>query len=71
MPTPKKRSNRPRGRPPGTGSGIIQDTGLHMKVTAAWVKAIDDWRATQPDQPNRTEAIRRLVVFAIKHFPKA
>jgi len=42
-----------------------------MKVTAAWVKAIDDWRATQPDQPNRTEAIRRLVVFAIKHFPKA
>jgi hypothetical protein len=27
----------------------------------AWLKKIDDWRRQQPDLPNISEAIRRLV----------
>lgn len=28
---------------------------------ASWVRRIDDWRRAQPDLPNASEAIRRLV----------
>lgn len=32
---------------------------------ASWLKRIDDWRRQQPDIPNRSEAIRRLVDLAL------
>jgi len=34
---------------------------LNMVAPAAWVKKIDDWRRREPDLPNLSEAIRRLV----------
>ena len=34
---------------------------INMVASAAWVKKIDDWRRQQPDLPNISEAIRRLV----------
>lgn len=30
-------------------------------TTAAWIADVDNWRAQQPDIPNRSDAIRRLV----------
>jgi hypothetical protein len=34
---------------------------LNMVAPTAWVKKIDDWRRKEPDLPNLSEAIRRLV----------
>jgi hypothetical protein len=48
-----RRLGRPRGK--------TQTINLHLKVSVEFVRSIDDWRRHQPDLPNRTEAIRRLV----------
>jgi hypothetical protein len=42
---------------------------FEMRADADWLKALDDWRAQQPDLPARAEAIRRLVDTALK-LPK-
>ena len=34
---------------------------LNMVVPASWMEKIDQWRAKQPDLPNISEAVRRLV----------
>jgi hypothetical protein len=34
---------------------------LNLVAPTSWVKKIDDWRRQQPDLPNISEAIRRLV----------
>ena len=34
---------------------------LNIVAPASWVRKIDDWRREQPDLPNLSEAIRRLV----------
>ena len=34
---------------------------LHMVAPAPWVRQITEWRRQQPDIPNISEAIRRLV----------
>jgi len=34
---------------------------LNLVAPASWVRKIDDWRRQQPDLPNISEAIRRLV----------
>jgi hypothetical protein len=39
---------------------------INMVVPAAWLKKVDDWRRHQPDLPNISEAIRRLVEMALK-----
>jgi hypothetical protein len=39
---------------------------INMVASAAWVKKIDDWRRQQPDLPNISEAIRRLVELGLK-----
>jgi rRNA maturation endonuclease Nob1 len=36
----------------------------------AWVKQIDDWRRKEPDLPNLSEAIRRLVEQALEAAKK-
>lgn len=46
-----------RGRPPGR----THDRALQMRVSDEFLQTVDDWRRKQPDLPNRTEAIRRLV----------
>ena len=40
-------------------------TTLQMRVSAAYLKTIDDWRRQQPDLPSRSEAIRRLTAIAL------
>jgi hypothetical protein len=34
---------------------------LNLVAPASWVQKINDWRRQQPDMPNISEAIRRLV----------
>jgi hypothetical protein len=47
------------GRPPINGKTAFRH--LHVRVTDDFLVLIDDWRRKQPDMPNRTEALRRLV----------
>jgi hypothetical protein len=34
---------------------------INMMAPISWLKKIDEWRRQQPDLPNISEAIRRLV----------
>lgn len=43
---------------------------LNMVAPASWVKKIDDWRRQQPDLPNISEAIRRLVEMGLEGAKK-
>jgi len=43
---------------------------LNMVAPTAWVKKIDDWRRREPDLPNLSEAIRRLVVLGLESAKK-
>ena len=43
---------------------------LNMVAPAAWVKKIDDWRRREPDLPNLSEAIRRLVEMGLEGAKK-
>jgi hypothetical protein len=39
---------------------------LNMVAPASWVKRIDDWRRREPDLPNLSEAVRRLVELGLE-----
>jgi hypothetical protein len=52
-----------RGRP-ATG----RDPVSAVRLPAALSKAIDAWSAKQEDRPARSEAIRRLVAFALDRW---
>jgi len=41
-------------------------TTLQMRVSAAYLKSIDEWRRKQPDLPSRSEAIRRLTAIGLR-----
>ncbi len=43
---------------------------LNMVAPASWVRRIDDWRRQQPDLPNISEAIRRLVEAGLEASKK-
>ena len=43
---------------------------LNMVVPTAWVKKVDDWRRKEPDLPNLSEAIRRLVEMGLESAKK-
>ncbi|MEZ0062688.1 hypothetical protein ABIF26_008248 [Bradyrhizobium elkanii] len=43
---------------------------LNMVAPASWVRKIDDWRRQQPDLPNISEAIRRLVEAGLEATKK-
>jgi Arc/MetJ-type ribon-helix-helix transcriptional regulator len=49
-----------RGRPP-TG----QDPVTAVRLSPALKSQIEDWAKQQPDNPSRSEAIRRLVKLAL------
>jgi Arc/MetJ-type ribon-helix-helix transcriptional regulator len=49
-----------RGRPP-TG----QDPVTAVRLPPALKSQIEDWAKQQPDNPSRSEAIRRLVQLAL------
>lgn len=37
---------------------------INLKITAEFLGQVDAWRRSQPDLPNRTEAIWRMVAIA-------
>ncbi|WP_171905743.1 hypothetical protein [Sphingobium phenoxybenzoativorans] len=39
----------------------LKDQRIPVMMTAAEVRAIDDWRRAHPELPSRGEAIRQLV----------
>jgi hypothetical protein len=43
---------------------------LNMVAPASWVKKIEDWRRREPDLPNLSEAIRRLVEMGLESSKK-
>ena len=43
---------------------------LNMVAPTACVKKIDDWRRREPDLPNLSEAIRRLVEMGLESAKK-
>jgi hypothetical protein len=45
---------------------LKNDRQLQMRVSADFLRTIDDWRRKQPDLPSRTEAIRRLIERGVK-----
>ena len=57
-----ERQKNAGGRP----SGRSQDRSFAMRANAEFFQALDAWRKGQPDLPNRSEAIRRLVDQALK-----
>ena len=44
---------------------------LQLVVPVPWVKKVDDWRRKEPDLPNVSEAIRRLVEMGLESAKKA
>ena len=38
---------------------------LQMRVSTEFLDKVDEWRRKQPDLPNRSEAIRRLVEIGL------
>jgi hypothetical protein len=43
---------------------------FEMRVPAALLRAVDEWRRRQSDLPNRSEAIRRLIELGLKAAEK-
>jgi hypothetical protein len=43
---------------------------LNLVASAAWVRKINEWRRLQPDFPNISEAIRRLVDVGLEATKK-
>lgn len=54
------------GRPPGR----IQGRLFQMRVSDAFLRALDGWCSKQPDKLSRAEAIRRLVMGAAPSAPR-
>lgn len=49
-----------RGRPP------VDSEAITVRMSAASLKELDDWRRNEDDLPGRPEAIRRLVEIGLK-----
>ena len=43
---------------------------LNMVVPTKWLKKIDDWRRKEPDMPNLSAVIRRLVELGLESTKK-
>jgi len=43
-----------------------QSARFNMKISPEFLARLDQWRRKQPDLPNRSEAIRRLVDAAMR-----
>jgi Arc/MetJ-type ribon-helix-helix transcriptional regulator len=43
---------------------------VQLRVTPAYLEAIDEWCARQEYPPSRSEAIRRLTMIALGKAPK-
>ena len=47
-------------------AGELKDHRIPVMMAATDVATIDEWRRSQEDLPNRSEAIRRLVELGLK-----
>ena len=56
--TTKKIGAPKRGRP-ATGQAPM----VRLRMPASQLASVDTWARLQPDQPNRSEAIRRMVAW--------
>lgn len=50
-----------RGRMPAKLDPEGEPKRLNIVAPVSWVRKVDEWRRAQPDLPNASEAIRRLV----------
>jgi hypothetical protein len=50
--------------PPKLEPNIPTDR-VQIVAPRTWIAKIDEWRRREPDIPNRSEAIRRLVEIAL------
>ena len=57
----KKATPKRRGRP-ATGKAPTRT----LRLTDEFIAKVDAWAAQQPDEPGRSEAIRRLVELGLK-----
>jgi len=39
---------------------------INLRVSSVFLHVVDEWRRKQPDLPNRTAAIRRLIIEATR-----
>jgi hypothetical protein len=60
-PSTKKAIPKRRGRP-ATGKAPSRT----FRLSDEFITALDAWAAQQPDEPGRSEAIRRLVELGLK-----
>jgi hypothetical protein len=58
--------NQQHGSMPPKLDADTETKRLNLVAPASWVRKIDDWRRQQPDLPNISEAIRRLVELGLK-----
>jgi hypothetical protein len=49
---------------------MVQGKRVEIRLNAALVAAIDDWRRHQPDLPPRAEAVVRLVEMSLEASAK-
>lgn len=52
------------GQMPGPLNPDEKSRTMQMVVFPKWEAVVDEWRRVQPDNPNRSEAIRRMVLLA-------
>jgi hypothetical protein len=43
---------------------------IQIIAPRSWIRRIDEWRRHQPDLPNRSQAIRKLVDLALRQYSK-
>jgi hypothetical protein len=58
--------NHDHGAMPPKLDADTETKRLNLVAPTSWVRKIDDWRRQQPDLPNISEAIRRLVEIGLK-----
>jgi hypothetical protein len=55
------------GKRPGAGRPAVgKDPLVNQRMPLEMLAAIRDWAASEPGQPSRSEAIRRLVEIGLK-----
>lgn len=45
---------------------LVNDSTVQVRVPGDTLKLLDDWRREEDDLPTRSEAIRRLLLKALK-----
>lgn len=59
-----------RGRMPAKLDPEGEPKRLNIVAPVSWVRKVDEWRRGQPDLPNASEAIRRLVEAGLEATKK-